>query len=324
MELPNVTQNYWKERNGVLKVGLALNECGYIFRETPNADIGIDGQIEYVNQMGQASGKVVAAQIKSGDSYLLDKGNHFVFYPSEKHRNYWSLFPLPVILFVHYPKEDRIYFIDVKYQLNIPKREGNYISIPKTAVLNSENAKQIFETTGNFEMPYLVVDELFRLMASTCCKNPTFKMSYLDLFTQGLTNICRHVYFNMDLAMVIADYNNDSEFGMGLGSYEYEFLDNYAKFIISQNLANIDYSDYLLDWKERELVPSFIAPLTYRGRELLEYIKGIEAKYQDELPATTLVRERSIAMQFITPDDFARLEMGKRIRSILNSQKSTH
>ena len=154
-------------------------------------------------------------------------------------------------------------------------------------------------------------------MANTVCQNPTFHISYLDLFTQGLTNLCRHVYFNMDVALSIADYYNETEVGLGMGHNEHEFLHEYAKFLMSQNIASIDYSDYLIDWKERQLQPTFIAPLTVRGRELLEYIKITESKFKAELPPTTLVRERSIEMPFRTQDDYMRLDLGKILREII-------
>ncbi|NTD96366.1 DUF4365 domain-containing protein [Agrobacterium tumefaciens] len=321
MTTPNITDNYYKERNGVLKVAMLLNEYGYVFRETSNADIGIDGQVEHINDNGEATGKIIAAQIKSGDSYLIDKVDHFAFYPEQKHRNYWSVFPLPVILFVYYPAEDKIYFTDVRYQLNNPDRKNHYIKIPKTAFLNEITSEQIFETAGNFDIPYYSIDQVFEIMSSTKCNNVTFNMSYLDLFTQGLTNLCRHVYFSMQLAIEIAEYNNSSDFGLGIGFDEHQFLHNYAKFIMSQNLANIDYSDYLIDWRERQLHPSFIAALNPRGIQLLKYIKSIEANYKEHLPATTLIRERTVEMRFNTPDDYMRLEMGKTLSNILSNGK---
>ncbi|MFN0290050.1 DUF4365 domain-containing protein [Pedobacter helvus] len=317
MNTPNVSENYYKEREGVLKVALELNSNGYVFRETSNGDIGIDGQIEHINERGEATGKIVGAQIKSGNSYLVDKGDHFAFYPHEKHKNYWSVFPLPVILFVFYPNDGKIYFTDVRYQLNNPKLTHAYVTLEKNSFLNSFTAKKIFETTGDFSVPYYTIDEVFLIMAKTICQNPTFHISYLDLFTQGLTNLCRHVYFSMDVALSIAEYYNETEFGLGLGYTEHEFLNEYAKFLMSQNLASIDYSNYLIDWKERQLQPTFIAPLTVRGRELLKSIKIIESKFKTHLPATTLVRERSIEMQFRTPDDYLRLDLGKKLREII-------
>jgi len=317
MNTPKVSNNYYKEREGVLKVALELNSNGYVFRETSNGDIGIDGQIEHVSDQGEATGKIVAAQIKSGNSYLVDKGGHFAFYPHEKHKNYWLVFPLPVILFVYYPNDDKIYFTDVRYQLNIPDYDKPYIVLDKTSVLNNLSARNIFETTGGLSATYHPIEQVFSIMANTICQNPTFHISYLDLFTQGLTNLCRHVYFSMDLVVAVADYYNETDFGLSIGHSEYRFLHEYIKFLMSQNLASIDYSDYLIDWKERQLQPTFIAPLTVRGRELLKFIRNIESRYNTELPPTTLARERLITMQFRTQDDYMRLDLGKKLREII-------
>lgn len=321
MKAPIVIENYFKEREGVLKVALELNSYGYIFRETPNADVGIDGQIELVNDRGEATGKIVAAQIKSGNSYLVDKKDHFAFYPQEKHKNYWSVFPLPVILFVYYPNDDRIYFTDLKYQLNTPNKNIAYIRLDKNTYLNSISAKRIFETMGSFGIPYYKIEQVFDIMAGTICDNPTFNISYLDLFTQGLTNLCRHVYFSMDLVLAIAEYNNETEFGLSMGENEHEFLHDYTKFLLSQNLVNIDYSDYLIDWNERQLQPSFFAPLNVRGRELLDVIRAVEDKFKNQLPPTTLVRERYIEMKFWSKDDYMRLELGKKLKDLLTNSK---
>ncbi|WBU61205.1 hypothetical protein [Paracoccus albus] len=43
-------------------------------------------------------------------------------------------------------------------------------------------------------------------------------MSFFDLFCLGMTNICRSLFFGMDLASKIAEYKlaaADSEFGVG-------------------------------------------------------------------------------------------------------------
>lgn len=319
MNTPIVSGNYYKEREGVLKLALELNKYGYVFRETSNGDIGIDGQIEYISENGKTLGRIVAAQVKSGNSYLHDKGDHYAFYPHEKHRNYWDIFPLPVILFVYYPEDDKIYFTDVRYQLNNP---GNlpYVKLSKGSYLKEDTALKIFETSGEFSIPYYSISDVFDLMLNTICPNPTFNISFLDLFTQGLTNICRHIYFSMDLVMTIAEFNNKTEFGCSIGAAEHEFLHDYAKFVISQNLAAINYSDYLIDWRERQMQPMFIAPLNSRGFELLSYINNIEQKHKDVLPKTTLVRERFIEMKFYSPDDFERLALGQVIREKLKTK----
>jgi hypothetical protein len=39
------------------------------------------------------------------------------------------------------------------------------------------------------------------------CPNASFPVSYFELFVHGLTNICRTLYFSMDVAMNVAEFN---------------------------------------------------------------------------------------------------------------------
>ena len=99
-----------------------------------------------------------------------------------------------------------------------------------------------------------------------------FPLSYFDLFVHGLTNICRSIYYGMDLVMNAAEFNlhmQKSEFGVGVGAREQEFAFGFVKFLLAQNLAQIDYLDCLIDWVDREMQPHFVAPLTSRGRALV-------------------------------------------------------
>jgi hypothetical protein len=61
------------ESKDLILVGHAfsiIGEAGQIFRPTPNSDHGIDGEIEFKDDRGLASGKRLYVQLKSGDSYL--------------------------------------------------------------------------------------------------------------------------------------------------------------------------------------------------------------------------------------------------------------
>jgi hypothetical protein len=49
MVRPKIDSNYFQERAGVHQVGGILTSMFLIFRETPNADVGIDGQVELVD-----------------------------------------------------------------------------------------------------------------------------------------------------------------------------------------------------------------------------------------------------------------------------------
>ncbi|WP_413171890.1 DUF4365 domain-containing protein [Anabaena azotica] len=311
MKLPQVSNNYFTERAGVLAVAAQLNRTDLIFRETPNADVGIDGQIELVSN-GKTPGRLAAAQIKSGLSYFNDRGDHWAFYPEEKHRMYWEAFPLPVYLFLHNPESSLTYYTDVRYQLNIPskERENCYISVPKTNRLDLVASEELMLSVGPVSSTLLEYPELLKVMASKHSGNASFPITYLDLFCNGLTNLCRHIYFGISLAAEIAEIYlgiNKSEVGLGVGPDEHHFLHNYTRFLIAQNLVKIDYSDYLIDWFEREIQPEYIAPLLLRGRNLITYIHDVEKGICKDSSFVSVACERPMRMLIGLPSDMVRI-----------------
>lgn len=90
MNLPKFPQTSITERIGVMRVATILTEMGLIFRETSNSDTGIDGYIEEVNNNQEATGRLLATQIKSGASYLQEHDENFVFYANGSHIKYWK------------------------------------------------------------------------------------------------------------------------------------------------------------------------------------------------------------------------------------------
>ena len=131
MLLPKFSTTNKTERIGVNKAALILSEMGLIFRETSNSDTGVDGQIEEVDSDYHATGRIMAVQIKSGSSYLHDNGDVWRFYIDDAHKNYWKLFPNPMMLLVYNPTDGNVYYIDVKFILNTMDK----IDIPKVNVL---------------------------------------------------------------------------------------------------------------------------------------------------------------------------------------------
>ena len=315
--LPKYTFENKQELLGVFKVALMLTELGFIFRQTSNTDVGIDGQIEYVNSTCEATGKIAAVQIKSGDSYLKESKtdkNNWTFYPDEKHKAYWEMYPIPVILLVYSPSNDKIFFIDARYYLKVNGLK--HFKIPKENILNSTNKNKLFETIGNFNEPFLEINDVFNEMVNKQCKLQIFCLSYLDLYLQGLTNTSRQIYFDMSIAMDIAECRNSY---VSTGNKEYDFLFEYIRFIVNQNLAEIDFGDCLIEWNERQLVPRFLATLTHRGKALIEFIKNVEANYSTIMPENNLVQERLMQLSF---DNYSylRIEKAQKIQEFIRKK----
>lgn len=77
-------------------------EAGQIFRPTPNSDWGIDGEIEFKDNNGNASGRRVYLQLKSGDSYLETRkdGREVFKIKKPRHAEYWQSHEYPVMLVI--------------------------------------------------------------------------------------------------------------------------------------------------------------------------------------------------------------------------------
>jgi hypothetical protein len=119
------------ETAGILAVHQIVNAHGSILRKfDQGTDIGIDVTIEFVEE-GVAQGLLVAAQIKSGESYT--RQNEFVVPVDQAHLTYWQSLMLPVIVICHSPKRKIASWISVTHFLqqkeSKPERVKN-IRIP--------------------------------------------------------------------------------------------------------------------------------------------------------------------------------------------------
>jgi hypothetical protein len=284
MELPKVGNTYSQERLGIAAVQIYSARKKQIWRETDTGDVGIDGQLEFVNSNGFATGRTVAVQVKAGTSYFQQQTSAgWKFYPEEKHRNYWEAFPLPVLLVLHNTETGRSYWTDARQALRTPAREERaYIEISNANVLEEADPVSLFENAGVQNEPFISdISDVLTTLLSSHSNEGTFPLTYFELFVHGLTNICRSIYYGMDVVNNVVEYNlevKNSEFGMGMGYVEHQFTFGFVKFLVAQNLAQVDYADCLIDWIDRTMHPHFVAPLTSRGRALVALIQEEEKR----------------------------------------------
>ena len=309
MKLPKYTDNSKKERIGVNKTASILSEMGLIFRETSNSDIGIDGQVEEVDEEFNATGRIMAIQIKSGKSYLKDNINEWKYTVDEAHKNYWRLFPIPVMLLVHNTNDGMIYFIDAKFALN----STGEIVIPKQNVLCIEKKDEFLKTLGGCTK-FSDIEDVFIMMQNEKWTEASATFSFLELFIIGLTNLCSDIFYDVTIAFkIIRSKNKDHILSIGEGYHD--FLWRYVSFLVKENLAEINYHACLFDYDFRSIQPRFIAPLTYRGKELLKYITSLEQQFLEE-SNVQLISESIVEIEF---DNYSalRLERLTELQSLL-------
>ncbi len=279
MDLPKVQQTDFLERLGVLAVETAVVAARCIWRETLMRDVGIDGQIEYVTPEGQATGRIVLVQVKSGVNYFnRATPTHVAYSPSERHRNYWGHAPLPVVLCLHNPDTRESIWVDARRE--IQEDRAHPIRVPRSQVLDSGGVHSALAShAGPLPVGPVGPETLLSMMRSRRTLNAAFDMSFFDIFVHGLTHICHSLYFGMDLVTEIAEARLElrvSPLGMGIGFTEYEFLDEYVAFVVAHDLVRFDYDWYARSLQEMEMVAKLLGPLTPRGRQLVEYISRLD------------------------------------------------
>jgi len=325
---PKVDAQFREEREGVNAVARIAANLGLIWRENQMKDVGIDGQIEYVNGDGFATGRFIAVQVKSGESYFKHEEDKFwKFYPEKKHRLYWERFPIPVILVLHNPTTSQLAWTDVRHQLRSEShRKSAAVNVSKESNLATTSPEQLFVTSGVVAGEF--TDDLKQVMSFMIAKRSpglAFPMTYFELFVHGLTNIVRSLYFGMDLATTLAEEHlllTNAEFGVGIGEQEDNFLFGYVGFLVSQDLAIVDFGDCLIDRHDRLLQPIFLAPLTSRGRRLVDIIGEAEDQLRSadllkSNPGVRVAQERFLQLVF-TPTDSARIPLVRSFEKQFN------
>lgn len=126
------------------------DELHWIFRPTTKTDVGIDGEIEYVNEEGKCTGRLIAVQIKCGQSFFEEKTDKgYVFRCRAETVNYWLSLSIPVILCLCNNITNNILWCHITVE-TVQKLGVNYkIEVPYTNVLNRQNEfklKSVFES----------------------------------------------------------------------------------------------------------------------------------------------------------------------------------
>jgi DNA-directed RNA polymerase subunit RPC12/RpoP len=127
-----ILDNESKERVLVGEVISAVGLAGQISREKTVGDHGIDMEIEFKNAQGQATGKMIYLQLKSGDSHLRTRqrdGAQLFDIKNPRHVEYWAGQNFPVYLVIRDSKGE-IEWMEIRETLRelLREAEGRPIS----------------------------------------------------------------------------------------------------------------------------------------------------------------------------------------------------
>jgi len=121
-----VLDNESKERSLVGDVISTVALAGQLCREFSVSDHGIDMEIEFKSDTGEATGRKLYLQLKSGDSYLSTRkrdGAEIFTIKDARHARYWMAQAFPVLLVIR-NAEGEVRWMEVRDYLKRASENG--------------------------------------------------------------------------------------------------------------------------------------------------------------------------------------------------------
>lgn len=121
-----VEKRHVVERGGVALVqAVTVTNLKWLFREQSVSDFGIDAHVEVVAN-GRATGRLLALQIRSGESYFRGATPQgFVFRDSTAHLEYWLNHSLPVLIVICRATSQEAYWQVISHH-TVERTEGGW------------------------------------------------------------------------------------------------------------------------------------------------------------------------------------------------------
>lgn len=132
------------ERMGVAAANLEVSSWGWAFRSQEVEDYGIDAHVEPFDSSSTPTGRLLALQIKSGESYFAEEVDDGWWYRGEnRHLRYWLGHVLPVLIVLYDPSSRTLYWQHVTEDLVEYTANAWKILIPRDHVLTAGGADQL-------------------------------------------------------------------------------------------------------------------------------------------------------------------------------------
>lgn len=181
------------ERLGVIATDTIITDViGWIFREQPIIDVGLDAIVEEV--INEPTGKFLAVQIKSGEGNFYASENGLTHYVSNIHYDYWINLSIPIILVAHLPDKKETYWqliseenfkktkkrwkIDIPYSQKLDEKSKGTL----TNLLSKKNDKNFRIYMGEED------EDGFSLLEDIhCLSEATISINKLSEITHSLT-----------------------------------------------------------------------------------------------------------------------------------------
>ncbi len=287
-----------------------------IWRPTSSSDLGIDGQIEFLEEGTSIStGKLVAVQVKSGPSYFASvAGECAKYYADGKHRQYWSRLTLPVILVLHNPDNGTTVYARVKSQL----QGDNPIMVPLHQTFDAAARSALLLTCAEdapYPPPGEIADAFHRVVYDADGSTQLNGIHFL------LATVAPEFgYFELRMARIIRLLELMSHSTViALSNDVYDFILRCVLKVIAAGVTESFLEEFERAWYDLHMVPDIAVPLTGHGIAVMEHVWADIERFVD--PTTFVGLEggayqvaRAIARE--TYEESLRLDASDRLGEV--------
>lgn len=257
-----------QENRGLAIVHAVCADMDAIWRPTTSFDLGIDGQVEFLEPDSTVStGYIIAVQVKSGESYFRrSNSTHVKYYPSKRNRRYWQRLNLPVILILHNPSENLTIYARVKPQLEedgpILLRRDSYFEI---------SAREDLLELAHDDAAFPPVDDTLLDFQNAILPVGQGQISGIE-FLLACTNRSA-TYFELRMCRIVevVSMAGDTDDIM-IGSEAYEFIHRCVVKCWGTRITDPFVGEFELMWYELSMVPDIVVSLTTYGQKVLGHL----------------------------------------------------
>lgn len=261
--------NLLQEDKGLLKIHAVCTQMDAIWRPTPCHDLGIDGQIEFLeSNTARSTGYILAVQCKSGPSYFTHEDKNTVkFHPKRKHLEYWKKLAIPVILVLHDPERDLTIYTRVKSHLAgsgpiVIRKSGIFCSAARNDFLGIAKQDAILMP------PAKVLDEF---NAVSLLREEGRIISGIE-FLLASTNVMSG-YFELRMCRLVALFELVAySHGVAIGNDDYDFIQRNIMKCHAHNLTAPFLDEFEHMWYDLDMVADIAVPLSPFGMDVLGHL----------------------------------------------------
>jgi hypothetical protein len=265
-----------QEDKGLIEIHRACVQMSAIWRPTPCHDLGIDGQIEFLEPGTSVStGHIIAVQSKSGPSFFENQDANFVkFYPEEKHRRYWARLKIPVILVLHNPDKNQTLYTNVKPQL----AGTGPILVNKSKIFDGASRDFLIGVAEEDLISPTPIEILDKFKSIELNRDNDKMLTGIDFLLACTNRVGR--YFEIRMRRVTALFELISEDGgYSIWQTDYDYILRNVITIQSRKLSD-DFLDEFEDmWYGLQTVPDIASPFTKLGDDVIDCLWANIDKY---------------------------------------------